>query len=154
MVSYCFYICPHILIVFVLLNVPAATTTSSPLRIIKVIYLSCFLPPPAPSFPPPLPPPSTSSFLPPPLPPPPPPQGHRDNTNVTFVNCVPYPLSNQMHPKIHSVMIFLVYFLVPLAIISVYYYHIARTLIKSAHDMPGELSEHTKRQVSCERMDG
>ncbi|KAK5852532.1 hypothetical protein PBY51_006385 [Eleginops maclovinus] len=74
-------------------------------------------------------------------------QGHRDLTNVTFVNCVPYPLSNQMHPKIHSVMIFLVYFLVPLTVISVYYYHIARTLIKSAHDMPGEISEHTKRQV-------
>ncbi|XP_036942824.1 neuromedin-B receptor isoform X2 [Acanthopagrus latus] len=78
-------------------------------------------------------------------------QGHRDNTNVTFVNCVPYPLSNQMHPKIHSVMIFLVYFLVPLAIISVYYYHIARTLIKSAHDMPGELSEHTKRQMETRK---
>lgn len=74
-------------------------------------------------------------------------QGHRDNTNVTFVNCVPYPLTNQVHPKIHSVMIFLVYFLVPLAIISVYYYHIARTLIRSAHDMPGEVSDHTKRQV-------
>ncbi|XP_060889438.1 neuromedin-B receptor-like, partial [Labrus mixtus] len=73
-------------------------------------------------------------------------QGQRDNTNVTFVNCVPYPMSNQMHPKIHSVMIFLVYFLIPLTIISVYYYHIARTLIKSAHDMPGEVSEHTKRQ--------
>lgn len=76
-----------------------------------------------------------------------PPQGHRDNMNVTFVNCVPYPLSNQMHPKIHSVMIFLVYFLIPLTIISVYYYHIARTLIKSAYNMPGEVSEHTKRQV-------
>ncbi|TKS75279.1 Neuromedin-B receptor [Collichthys lucidus] len=76
-------------------------------------------------------------------------QGHRDN--VTFVNCVPYPLSNQMHPKIHSVMIFLVYFLVPLAIISVYYYHIARTLIKSAHDMPGEVSEHTKRQMETRK---
>lgn len=49
-------------------------------------------------------------------------------------------------------MIFLVYFLIPLAIISVYYYHIARTLIKSAHDMPGEVSEHTKRQVSDGRM--
>lgn len=61
---------------------------------------------------------------------------------------MPYPLSNQMHPKIHSVMIFLVYFLIPLAIISVYYYHIARTLIRSAHDMPGEVSEHTKRQVT------
>ncbi|MEQ2240661.1 hypothetical protein ILYODFUR_017455 [Ilyodon furcidens] len=75
------------------------------------------------------------------------PQGHRDNMNVTSLNCVPYPLSNQMHPKIHSVMIFLVYFLIPLTIISVYYYHIARTLIKSAHEMPGEISEHTKRQV-------
>ncbi|MED6248605.1 hypothetical protein ATANTOWER_002570 [Ataeniobius toweri] len=74
------------------------------------------------------------------------PQGHRDNMNVTSLNCVPYPLSNQMHPKIHSVMIFLVYFLIPLTIISVYYYHIARTLIKSAHEMPGEVSEHTKRQ--------
>ncbi|XP_042245545.1 neuromedin-B receptor [Thunnus thynnus] len=78
-------------------------------------------------------------------------QGHRDDTNVTFVNCVPYPLSNQMHPKIHSVMIFLVYFLIPLAIISVYYYHIARTLIKSAHDMPGEVSEHTKRQMETRK---
>lgn len=70
------------------------------------------------------------------------------------MNCVPYPLSNQMHPKIHSVMIFLVYFLVPLTIISVYYYHIARTLIRSAHDMPGEVSEHTKRQVSERRNRG
>ncbi|XP_031148863.1 neuromedin-B receptor [Sander lucioperca] len=78
-------------------------------------------------------------------------QGQRDNTNVTFVNCVPYPLSNQMHPKIHSVMIFLVYFLIPLTIISVYYYHIARTLIKSAHDMPGEVSEHTKRQMETRK---
>lgn len=58
-------------------------------------------------------------------------------------------MSNQMHPKIHSVMIFLVYFLFPLAIISVYYYHIARTLVRSAHDMPGEVSEHSRRQVTC-----
>ncbi|AWP20485.1 putative neuromedin-B receptor, partial [Scophthalmus maximus] len=78
-------------------------------------------------------------------------QGHREHSNITFVNCVPYPLSNQMHPKIHSVMIFLVYFLVPLTIISVYYYHIARTLIKSAHDMPGEVSEHTKRQMETRK---
>ncbi|XP_037837380.1 neuromedin-B receptor [Kryptolebias marmoratus] len=77
-------------------------------------------------------------------------QGHRD-TNVTFMNCVPYPMSNQMHPKIHSVMIFLVYFLVPLIIISVYYYHIARTLIRSAHDMPGEVSDHTKRQMETRK---
>lgn len=76
-----------------------------------------------------------------------PPQGHGDGANATFMNCVPYPMSNQMHPKIHSVMIFLVYFLIPLVIISVYYYHIARTLMKSAHDMPGEVRDHTRRQV-------
>ncbi|KAM6964892.1 neuromedin-B receptor [Aplochiton taeniatus] len=76
-------------------------------------------------------------------------QGHRGNG--TFVNCVPYPLSNQMHPKIHSVLIFLVYFLFPLGIISVYYFHIARTLIKSAHEMPGEVSEHTKRQMETRK---
>lgn len=76
-------------------------------------------------------------------------QGH--SANATFKNCVPYPMSNEMHPKIHSVMIFLVYFLIPLVIISVYYYHIARTLTKSAHDMPGEVREHTRRQVSRRR---
>nr|XP_057931606.1 neuromedin-B receptor [Doryrhamphus excisus] len=78
-------------------------------------------------------------------------QGQRDSENVTFVNCVPYPLSDQMHPKIHSLMIFLVYFLFPLAVISVYYYHIARTLTRSAHDMPGEISEHTKRQMETRK---
>lgn len=72
---------------------------------------------------------------------------HIQDKNVTFTACVPYPLSNDMHPKIHSILIFLVYFLIPLGIISVYYFHIARTLVKSAHDMPGEISEHTKRQV-------
>ncbi|KAJ8009086.1 hypothetical protein DPEC_G00085210 [Dallia pectoralis] len=71
---------------------------------------------------------------------------HIQDKNVTFTACVPYPLSNETHPKIHSVLIFLVYFLIPLGVISVYYYHIARTLVKSAHDMPGEISEHTKRQ--------
>ncbi|XP_061097599.1 neuromedin-B receptor [Conger conger] len=76
---------------------------------------------------------------------------HIEDKNVTFTACVPYPLSNEMHPKIHSIMIFLVYFLIPLGIISIYYFHIARTLIKSAHDMPGEISEHTKRQMETRK---
>ncbi|XP_051510933.1 neuromedin-B receptor-like [Myxocyprinus asiaticus] len=76
---------------------------------------------------------------------------HMPDKNMTFTACVPYPLSNEMHPKIHSIMIFLVYFLIPLIIISVYYYHIARTLIKSAHDMPGEISEHSKRQTETRK---
>lgn len=68
--------------------------------------------------------------------------------NGNFTACIPYPQTDELHPKIHSVLIFLVYFLIPLAIISVYYYHIAKTLIKSAHNLPGEYNEHTKKQVS------
>ncbi|XP_039384612.1 neuromedin-B receptor [Mauremys reevesii] len=71
--------------------------------------------------------------------------------NVSFRACVPYPKTDDMHPKIHSVLIFLVYFLIPLTIISIYYYHIAKTLIKSAHNIPGEYSEHSKRQMETRK---
>uniref|UniRef100_A0A8C8VJ04 Neuromedin-B receptor n=1 Tax=Pelusios castaneus TaxID=367368 RepID=A0A8C8VJ04_9SAUR len=71
--------------------------------------------------------------------------------NVSFRACIPYPQTDDMHPKIHSVLIFLVYFLIPLTIISIYYYHIARTLIKSAHNIPGEYSEHSKRQMETRK---
>ncbi|KAM8945552.1 neuromedin-B receptor [Pelodytes ibericus] len=71
--------------------------------------------------------------------------------NVSFTACIPYPQNDEMHPKIHSVLIFLVYFLIPLTIISIYYYHIARTLIKSAHNIPGEYSEHSKRQMETRK---
>ncbi|KAM9778089.1 neuromedin-B receptor isoform X2 [Syngnathus typhle] len=60
-------------------------------------------------------------------------------------------VSMQTHPKVHAVMLFLVYFLFPLSIISVYYYHIARTLVRSARDMPGEVSEHTKKQMETRK---
>lgn len=74
---------------------------------------------------------------------------HINNTdNATFKACIPYPMKDDMHPKIHSVLIFLVYFLIPLTIISIYYCHIAKSLIKSAHNIPGEYSEHSKRQVN------
>ncbi|XP_029452772.1 neuromedin-B receptor [Rhinatrema bivittatum] len=74
-----------------------------------------------------------------------------DTDNVSFMACIPYPQNDEMHPKIHSVLIFLVYYLIPLTIISVYYYHIARTLIKSAHNIPGEFSEHSKRQMETRK---
>lgn len=74
-----------------------------------------------------------------------------DTDNVSFTACIPYPQTDEMHPKIHSVMIFLVYYLIPLTIISVYYYHIAKTLIKSAHNIPGEYSEHSKRQMETRK---
>lgn len=71
--------------------------------------------------------------------------------NGSFTACIPYPQTDELHPKIHSVLIFLVYFLIPLAIISVYYYHIAKTLIKSAHNLPGEYNEHTKKTGKLDR---
>ncbi|XP_048210152.1 neuromedin-B receptor [Perognathus longimembris pacificus] len=71
--------------------------------------------------------------------------------NGSFTACIPYPQTNELHPKIHSVLIFLVYFLIPLAIISIYYYHIAKTLIKSAHNLPGEYNEHTKKQMETRK---
>ncbi|NXN09912.1 NMBR protein, partial [Indicator maculatus] len=74
-----------------------------------------------------------------------------DADNATFTACIPYPMTDDVHPKIHSVLIFLVYFLIPLAIISIYYYHIAKSLIKSAHNIPGEYSEHCKKQMETRK---
>uniref|UniRef100_A0A8C3VJB4 Neuromedin-B receptor n=1 Tax=Catagonus wagneri TaxID=51154 RepID=A0A8C3VJB4_9CETA len=71
--------------------------------------------------------------------------------NGSFTACIPYPQTDELHPKIHSVLIFLVYFLIPLVIISVYYYHIAKSLIKSAHNLPGEYNEHTKKQMETRK---
>ncbi|XP_052607059.1 neuromedin-B receptor isoform X3 [Peromyscus californicus insignis] len=71
--------------------------------------------------------------------------------NNSFTACIPYPQTNELHPKIHSILIFLVYFLIPLVIISIYYYHIAKTLIKSAHNLPGEYNEHTKKQMETRK---
>uniref|UniRef100_A0A8C6QDP4 Neuromedin-B receptor n=2 Tax=Nannospalax galili TaxID=1026970 RepID=A0A8C6QDP4_NANGA len=71
--------------------------------------------------------------------------------NSSFTACIPYPQTDELHPKIHSVLIFLVYFLIPLVIISIYYYHIAKTLIKSAHNLPGEYNEHAKKQMETRK---
>ncbi|XP_062981510.1 neuromedin-B receptor [Elgaria multicarinata webbii] len=74
-----------------------------------------------------------------------------DADNVSFTECIRYPLKDDLHPRIHSVMILLVYLLIPLTIITIYYYHIARTLIKSAHNLPGEYSEQSKRQMETRK---
>ncbi|XP_076999826.1 neuromedin-B receptor [Tamandua tetradactyla] len=71
--------------------------------------------------------------------------------NGSFSACIPYPPADELHPKVHSMLLFLVYFLIPLAVISVYYYHIARTLIKSAHNLPGESNEHAKKQMETRK---
>lgn len=72
---------------------------------------------------------------------------HEESTNQTFISCAPYPHSNDLHPKIHSMASFLVFYIIPLSIISVYYYFIAKNLIQSAYNLPVEGNIHIKKQV-------
>lgn len=68
-------------------------------------------------------------------------------TNETFVTCAPYSHAGELHPKIHSMIFFLIFYIIPLLIISVYYCFIARSLVRSTLDMPVEGHLHVKRQV-------
>ncbi|XP_053732758.1 gastrin-releasing peptide receptor-like [Synchiropus splendidus] len=67
------------------------------------------------------------------------------STNETFVTCAPYPQARDLHPKIHSTAFFLVFYMVPLSIISIYYCFIARSLIQSSADLPAE--DQRQKQV-------
>lgn len=71
------------------------------------------------------------------------------HTNETFVTCAPYPHARELHPKIHSTASFLVFYVVPLFIISVYYCFIARSLVRSSADIPAEGHLHLQKQVSA-----
>ncbi|TRY92056.1 hypothetical protein DNTS_034078 [Danionella cerebrum] len=68
-------------------------------------------------------------------------------TNESFTTCAPYPHAGDLHPKIHSMASFLILYIIPLFIISVYYIFIARSLIQSAINMPTEGNEHIRKQV-------
>ncbi|XP_014029691.1 gastrin-releasing peptide receptor [Salmo salar] len=72
-------------------------------------------------------------------------------TNDTFVTCAPYPHAGELHPKIHSMAFFLIFYIIPLLIISVYYCFIARSLIQSASDMPVEAHLHIKKQIESRK---
>ncbi|KAK6486877.1 gastrin-releasing peptide receptor [Huso huso] len=72
-------------------------------------------------------------------------------TNKTFITCAPYPHSGDLHPKIHSTVSFLIFYVIPLVIISVYYYFIAKNLIRSASNMPVEGNIHVKRQIESRK---
>lgn len=74
---------------------------------------------------------------------------HIPETNETFKTCAPYPHAGDLHPKIHSMASFLILYIIPLFIISVYYIFIARSLIESAINMPVEGNAHIRRQVSA-----
>ncbi|KAG5852691.1 gastrin-releasing peptide receptor [Anguilla rostrata] len=72
-------------------------------------------------------------------------------TNETFVTCAPYPHAGDLHPKIHSMVSFLVFYIVPLFIISIYYFFIARSLISSACNMPVEGNMHVRTQIKSRK---
>ncbi|KAF7254665.1 Gastrin-releasing peptide receptor [Varanus komodoensis] len=72
-------------------------------------------------------------------------------TNKTFVSCTPYPLTNDLHPKIQSMASFLIFYVIPLSVISVYYYFIAKNLIRSAYNLPVEGNVYVKKQMESRK---
>ncbi|KAA8595867.1 hypothetical protein FQN60_011158, partial [Etheostoma spectabile] len=72
------------------------------------------------------------------------------STNESFVTCAPYPTSGELHPKIHSMAFFLIFYVIPLLVISVYYTFIARSLTRSASNLPVEGNVHARRQASIQ----
>ncbi|XP_068586791.1 gastrin-releasing peptide receptor [Cebidichthys violaceus] len=73
------------------------------------------------------------------------------STNESFVTCAPYPHAGELHPKIHSMASFLIFYVVPLLVISVYYTFIARSLMRSASNLPVEGNLHARRQVESRK---
>lgn len=67
--------------------------------------------------------------------------------NESFVTCAPYPHAGDLHPKIHSMASFLIFYIIPLLVITVYYTLIAQSLVKSASNMPMEETAHARQQV-------
>nr|XP_040058263.1 gastrin-releasing peptide receptor-like [Gasterosteus aculeatus aculeatus] len=72
-------------------------------------------------------------------------------SNETFVTCAPYPHAGEMHPKIHSTASFFVFYVIPLLVISVYYFFIARSLIRSSVDVPAEGHLHLQKQIKSRK---
>ncbi|KAI1885402.1 hypothetical protein AGOR_G00219780 [Albula goreensis] len=72
-------------------------------------------------------------------------------TNETFITCAPYPHAGDLHPKIHSMASFLIFYIIPLSIISIYYFFIARSLLSSASNIPVEGNMHVRRQIESRK---
>uniref|UniRef100_A0A3Q2EAX7 Gastrin-releasing peptide receptor n=1 Tax=Cyprinodon variegatus TaxID=28743 RepID=A0A3Q2EAX7_CYPVA len=73
------------------------------------------------------------------------------DTNETFVTCAPYPHAGELHPKIHSTASFLIFYIIPLLIISVYYFFIANSLIRSSAEIPAEGHLHLQKQIKSRK---
>lgn len=70
--------------------------------------------------------------------------------NVTIESCNSYAASERLMREIHSLLCFLVFYIIPLSIISVYYSLIAKTLYKSTLNIPTEEQRHARKQVCYE----
>ncbi|XP_028331158.1 gastrin-releasing peptide receptor [Gouania willdenowi] len=73
------------------------------------------------------------------------------STNESFITCAPYPHAGKLHPQIHSMASFLIFYIIPLLVISMYYTFIAQSLWKSASNMPVEGNMHAKHQVESRK---
>ncbi|XP_072287817.1 bombesin receptor subtype-3 [Pyxicephalus adspersus] len=71
--------------------------------------------------------------------------------NSSFQACAPYPVSEKILQEAHSLMCFLVFYIVPLSIISAYYFLIAKTLYKSTFNMPAEEHSHARKQIESRK---
>ncbi|KAM8856041.1 gastrin-releasing peptide receptor-like isoform 1-T8 [Spinachia spinachia] len=71
--------------------------------------------------------------------------------NETFVTCAPYPHAGELLPKIHSTAAFFVFYVIPLVVISVYYFFIARSLIRSSVDVPAEGHLRLQKQIKARK---
>ncbi|KAM3876663.1 gastrin-releasing peptide receptor [Diretmus argenteus] len=74
-----------------------------------------------------------------------------NSTNETFITCAPYPHAGELHPRIHSMASFLIFYVIPLLVISLYYAFIACSLIKSTSNLPVEGNVHARRQVESRK---
>ncbi|XP_063161199.1 gastrin-releasing peptide receptor [Candoia aspera] len=73
------------------------------------------------------------------------------STNKTFISCTPYLHTNELHPKIQSMASFLIFYIIPLSVISVYYYFIAKNLIRSAYNLPMEGTTQVRKQMESRK---
>ncbi|XP_078542080.1 bombesin receptor subtype-3 [Lissotriton helveticus] len=71
--------------------------------------------------------------------------------NSTFEACAPYPVSEKILQEVHALMCFLVFYIIPLSIISIYYFLIARTLYRSTFNMPAEVHGHARKQIEARK---
>ncbi|XP_070808079.1 bombesin receptor subtype-3 [Pituophis catenifer annectens] len=76
---------------------------------------------------------------------------HLPEKNTTLETCAPYPVSERVLQEVHSLVCFLIFYILPLAIISIYYFLIAKTLYKSTSSMPAEEQGHARKQIESRK---